>query len=194
MTSSEPPIKDPLVPFRPKRPKIYTITQSYPVTIAGSTSVETDGSITPSLISMGDAAAFASIFDSYRLAGVKAIFTPVNDETASTTGFAPLYTVLDYDDNLATTLTVMLQYDTLKVATFGSQFVRTAIPAIAMAGYTGTAFTATVTEKLRWVDCANQSVPWYCIKYAMPTSSSITTWYVIVECTWQFKNVRQTLC
>jgi len=188
MESSCPAVPDVVLP-RVRRDKVYTIVQSYPLTLVASTTVEVNGAITPMLSNLGDGASLAAVFDSYRLAGFRAKFTPVVNETLSAGGSTPLYTVLDWDDATTTTISNLLQYDTLKVATFGNYFERSIIPNTAIATYNGSVFTA-FSSSTNWVDCANLGVPWYGIKYGIPFAGTAVTWYVQVECTFQFKRVR----
>jgi len=188
LTSQIPDTPDIRYP-RVRRDKVYTLQQSFVgPSIAGSSTLEVDGALTLSLSSLPDAASLAGIFDTYRFVAVKMTFQPSSTTSAANIS-APIYTVLDYDDNTATAITALVQYDTLKVAPPDVYFERVFTPKVATALYSGV-FTSFGQAQSQWIDTISNGVLQYGIKWGIPTSAGAPTWMTTVHCIVQFKNTR----
>jgi hypothetical protein len=181
-----PNTKDSLVP-RLRKNKVYTFSQTIATAIAGSSSIETDGALTYSLSVVPNTSSWQAIFDSYRIVGVRVSFIPQDANPNA----APIYTVLDYDDNTAITQATMLAYDTLQVSPASVYFERSFIPKVAIATYQAGTFAGYSQPNLpQWIDCANPGVQHYGLKYAVPAMASAGLWTAISEILIQFKNTR----
>jgi len=172
-TSQQPSRPDVNRRQQPRSDRIYSFTQ----TIVGPTIVsnlaENDGAIPVTLSALTNAAAFATIFDRYRIRQVTIAFHPLVGEGTATSGVnaGPLYTVLDYDDATAATIANLVQYDNLKVAPVGSFFERTYTPRIAIAAFATSVFTSFAQAPAsQWLDVASPGISYYGLKYGLPAS------------------------
>jgi hypothetical protein len=183
-TSAEPSVRDVILP-RVKKNKVYTFMQSTQTQVSSTTGTETDGSLSFSLSSLGNASSFAAIFDTYRIVGVRVQFIP---ETGIIS-LPSVYTVIDYDDSSATALSALVEYDTLKVAPPGAFFERSLVPRIAVAAYSG-AFTSFAQMSNQWIDCGSTGVVFYGLKYALTATTAVATYQILTTYTIQFRNPR----
>jgi hypothetical protein len=184
LTSSLPVTRD-IDLLRVKRNKPYTLVGNYQATITGSSSVEYDSAFTFYLSQIANYSQLVACFDSYRFLQVRAMFVPAT----SNTGSSPIWTVIDYDDNNATVISSLLQYDTLQIAPAGAYFERVLRPRCSIAMYSGT-FTSFANSEPQWIDCNSASVNHYGIKTGVTASPNPPTWYVSFEYTIQFRNIR----
>lgn len=188
LTSAMPDTPD--IPYPAvKRNKVYTLQQSFvgPM-ISGSSTGETDGNLTLNLSSLPDASSLAAIFDTYRFVAVKMTFQPTSANSSTAIG-TQIYTAIDYDDNNATAISQLVQYDTLKVAPLGVYFERTFKPRVANALYSG-AFTSFGQQQNQWIDTVSNTVQQYGIKWGIPIAVNSPSWTTTVHCIVQFKNTR----
>jgi len=168
---------------------VYTLQQSFvgPV-VAGSATIETDGALSMNLSSLPDASSLAALFDTYRFVAVKMTFQPTVGQINSAVQ-SPIYTVLDYDDASATSISALVQYDTLKVAPGNVYFERVWSPRASNALYSG-AFTSFGQVADQWIDTASPGVLQYGIKWGIPLSADAPIWQTVVHTIVQFKNTR----
>jgi len=142
-------------------------------------------------------AAFASVFDQYRIDAVRVTCKPQNNAvglvTNSTTSLVPLYCVIDYDNvsNLST-VGAARQYANCIVLEPGESFIRTFQPRAALAGYTG-AFGGYANVSPPWIDCASSTVQHYGLKFLIPGATAAQTllqsWDITFEYYMSFKSV-----
>jgi len=187
-TSIEPVVKDVFL-TRPSRRMIYTIegTQSY--SYSTSSSIETDVDFNFTLGSLGNAASLENIFDQYRIVGVKASFFP-QTPNGSTSPLTQIYTAIDYDDISATSISSLLQYDTLKVAPSNVLFQRNLKPRFAVAAYSGSFSSYANMNPNTWIDCASPNVQYYGLKTGVPANAGTASWNVLFTYIIQFRKVR----
>lgn len=125
---------------------------------------------------------FTSLFDKYRITGIRAYFMPraniVNQSnlTSSFTEIPPIITVVDYDDASGTdTYTQLEQYENAKVHYEFKPFSVYFKPMIAVAAYQG-AFTGYSSSRKMWIDAASPDVEYYSLKWAsLPYSAGNST-------------------
>lgn len=186
--STLPPLVEDVVVPPVRRQKVYTFEQSFTSTAVGNSVAEFDEAITFSLSSLGNAAAFESIFDQYRIVAARVQFIP-NNARGLTGATSPIYTVIDYDDASIVPITSLVQYDTLKVSPAGGTFVRELRPKIAVSTYSG-AFTSFGTSSTMWLDCASPNVLYYGVKLGIPAATNPASWFIICNVQIQFRNPR----
>jgi len=182
-TSSEPLVKDVIIPPI-KRNKVYTFEQSTTTTITSSTTLEVDGGFQLNLAALGLSSSFTNIFDAYRIIGATFKFVPITTVTGQI-----LFTAIDYDDINTTTITNLLQYETLKMSPSGSYFERSFVPRVAPALYSGT-FTSFGQNSYQWIDCASTNVQHYGLKYGFPIAPNSVSYQIVVVYKIQFRNTR----
>jgi len=172
------------------KPRKYTVAQNWFFgNLSSSTSAPAFAQVNFSLGNSPIASAFEGCFDSWRILQATVRFVPLTQPAIGST-FAPLLTVLDYDDSVAPTTTAQLRaYDTLQEVPFGHYQERTVIPKLALAAYQG-AFTAYAMSS-SWIDCAYPNVLWYGVKAGIDTTAIAYAAYGIeVDCVFQFRSVR----
>jgi len=171
--------------------KVYTFERSWQAgLVALATSpVDTFGSIQITLNSFPGYLDFTSLFDLYRIVRVQVVFTPTSQNSFS----GPLMTVIDYDDAATpTSIGALTQYQTLQITPSGSTVDRVFTPRIAVAAYSGSAFTSYASSSLQWIDSNSPAVPHYGLKYAVEgitgTTSGDAKWSINVKAVFQFRN------
>lgn len=196
-TSGAPERPDVRPRAKPKRDRIYSITQNYNgPNIVSSTITESAGAIQFSLSSIANVSSYTTIFDKYRIKQVRVRFVPYQAEGVITSGVTagPLYTVLDYDDNNSVTVAQALSYDNLKMSPVGAYFERTLTPKVALAAYSGSVFTAFAQAgNSQWLDAASPGIPYYGLKYALPVGLVATgtiIWTTIITIELEFSHPR----
>jgi len=142
--------------------------------ITQTASAETDATFYFSLSSAGNGADYAAVFDQYRIVGCQITFSPrlANGSFPSGAISPRLYTVIDYDDASAATLSNLVQYQTLITVPPGCGVVRACVPHIAMAAYSGSAFTSFANMRDQWVDVASNTVQHYGFKVAIEAGAA----------------------
>jgi len=137
------------------------------------------------LNSLGNVAAYTSLFDQYRIVAVAVTATPtiLTGSGSPITTFLPrLYSAIDYDDTVTpTTINTLQQFDSCVVSPPCTAITRFLQPHIALAAYTGTVFTGFTNETLKWIDVASPTVPHYGIKFVVEGGSSGQTVVQIYE-------------
>lgn len=149
---------------------------------------------------------FTTLFDQYKLRMVSVHFRPLvnqlvtaqpNTGTTDATGYCPLHTVIDYDDNSApTSLSTVLQYQNLRTTNPNRPHKRIVRPKVLREVYQSSVTTAYQPSASGWIDCNYAGVPHYGLKvymdpppFVLNTSSSMT-YQVYMTYYMSFKNVR----
>jgi hypothetical protein len=138
---------------------------------------------------------YAAVFDQYRITGATLTFSPrLSNANFPSGALSPrLYTVIDYDDASATTITGLTQFETLIVVPPGCGVVRTLIPHAAVAAYSGT-FTSFTNVTSPWIDAASATVQHYGVKVAIEPGAAGQTVFQSYSCDamlyMQFRNSR----
>lgn len=138
---------------------------------------------------------YAAVFDQYRITGATITFSPrLSNGNFPSGAISPrLYTVIDYDDASATTITGLTQYETLIIVPPGCGVVRTLIPHAAVAAYSGT-FTSFTNITSPWIDAASATVQHYGVKVAIEPGAAGQTVLQSYSCDamlyMQFRNSR----
>jgi len=141
-----------------------------------------------------DSAAYASVFDQYRIVAAEVLLTPritmATQVSPYPAGF--LYTVLDYDDATALTSVQAAQNYASCIVTPVTEAVRRCVkPRIAVAAYSG-AFTSFANMSDQWIDAASTGVIHYGIKCAMDvgTASALAVYDLEQTVVFQFRSQR----
>jgi len=131
LSSEEPSVRDAMFP-QLRRDRVHTFIDSFtgPV-ITGSTTLEVDGSLSLTLSSLADSSSYAAFYDAYRFVSVKMTFMPTTS-AAEGSASAPIYTAIDHDDTNTTSISQLVQYDSIKVCPPSQYFERTFTPKIAV--------------------------------------------------------------
>lgn len=185
------PIKKDVTPFAEgAKDKLYTFWQTYVgPQVVSSASLETDLQIQIALTSFTNITAYQTLWDSYRILQVTVRFFPCATPPLSGSQ-GPVYTAIDYDDATTTTLSQLLEYDTLQMCQPGTYFERTFQPRAANALYSG-AFTSFGQMKSPWIDLASAGVLHYGLKIATPNGTVATPLYnTTISAVIQFRNIR----
>lgn len=157
---------------------------------------------------------FTSLFDSYKICGVKVKIIPFSTSSnlqQGTTGernqnlSAMCYTVVDYDDYAqfpadSSGIDLINQYSTKQVrnpfAYDGKPISRYFVPHIAQATYSGALSTGYTTSRPKWLDCNNTKVEHYGYKvlwevFAPDPAVTCYIWFKIEATMYmKFKGVR----
>jgi hypothetical protein len=130
---------------------------------------------------------FTNLFDQYRIRSVTMTWHPTASQVAvgadADHQLPDLYTVIDQNDGtVPTTVTTLLQYQTLKVARFDKPYTRRFEPRVALATFQGGVSTAySDSEKAIWIDKSYPSVQQYACKWALvwpaAGTSSVTQYF-----------------
>lgn len=134
--------------------------------ISGSTTGDLAGSIIGQLNAVPNFSEFTSLFDMYKINGLKVRFSPRANsaEVGTNQGLIKFFSCIDYDDSTAITLPEMLQYESIKQTSSNRDHVRFVKPRVARSVYQSPLVTAYSAGRT-WLDCNNTAVPHYGIKY-----------------------------
>jgi hypothetical protein len=178
-------------------PQVFTIVQQLPD--AQITQVANAVGAVAYQFSFGQLDQYAQlgyIFDQYRFDLIEVTFRPqanANPMTLAAVIVPQLYTAIDYDDGATVSLALIRQYQNCLVSTNETQ-VRRFTPALAMAAYSGSAFTAYAHRQHQWVDCNSNSVPHYGVKACIDAGATgqtlLQTWNVSFRVRISFQNTR----
>jgi len=140
------------------------------------------GSLQFSLNELPNYLEFAALFDSYRIDKVQVTFIPVNNQqitsTSGTLYIPSFYMVTDYDDAVTPgTIAELKEYADCKVIEGNKKIVKTIYPKVSMAIYntaltTGYARPTRMLQQNLLLDCANNAIPHYGLKFAFDYSST----------------------
>lgn len=153
--------------------------------------------VTPYLDIFPGSSDYKTVFDQYRLRAFTVMFTPqlITSPSALGSGFVfpRLWTVIDYDDTTGITRTQAEQYDTCFVTPPGCGVIRTVVPRIAIAAYSG-AFTSYANMGDVWLDIASGGVLQYGIKLVVEGGAVGQTFLqqysVSITGYWEFRSAR----
>lgn len=180
------PFLNPKQVYRYKRTFIGT-------TIASNQGSDRLGSIVFKLSDVPNVTEFTSLYDVYRIAGVKITFFPSSGELVydvsqinpvSGNALAPIIpgsllprfmTVIDEDDNTTPSSTNdLLQYQNLKI-TSGTKHVVYLKPRFSSTVYKSlTASGYAVGPRNLWLDCSDSTIEHYGVKYSYESTPSVT--------------------
>lgn len=137
---------------------------------------------------------FVSVFDQYRIVAVEVQFIPYFSQVTVTANLqGRLLTAIDYDDvNAPASANAVRAYNTCVITEPWKSHVRTLVPHIADAAYSGT-FTSFANATGQWIDSASPGVKHYGVKgWAEGSTTTTSSWYVEVRLFVEFKNIRAT--
>lgn len=137
-----------------------------------------------------------SVFDQYRIRGIKFTLIPqfnTNQLSVSTAKAPDMYLVRDYDDNAQPTdLNLLRNYESCKMVSPLKGITMAFRPNIALAAYGAGAFSSYANQKSGWIDCGNTAVAHYGVKCGIAPaltgfipSYTLKVWYML-----EFKSVR----
>jgi len=139
-------------------------------------------------------ASFATVFDQYRLRCVSVTFSPRATAVYSATDIQPrLWTCFDYDDATAIARSAVEQYDSCVLSPPGTGVVRTIVPRMALAAYSG-AFTSYANVEDQWLDISSVNVQHYGVKFVIEAGAAAQTNLVAYALSytayWEFRSTR----
>lgn len=182
--------------YRFKRKTFQTVSVTY-----NGVATNSSGAFTFKLSDLPNNSEFTSLFDKYRISGIRAQFIPrtnvlaLNNLSSSLTAQPVLLTVIDYDDGTAGDYNALAQYENCKSHDQFKPFSLYFKPMIAVAAYQG-AFTGYGSSRKMWLDAASPDIEYYALKWAtLPYSSGNNAtldpiWDVIFTYYVQFKYPR----
>lgn len=151
-----------------------------------------------SLNALPNASEFTSLFDQYRIAGVKTRFLPRGNSSeltgASGGNISSIASVIDYDDGTAPTggISQISQYQSFKLTRSDQQHTRYFKPRLNVAAINSVAGGTQNKLNMRgWLDCDVSTTEHYGLKVVVPAPPSGSVVYdVIVTMYVLFRNVR----
>lgn len=166
-------------------------TQYYAANIVNNTLTNTPFSNTFRLSDVPSVSEFANLYDQYKITAIKWKLMPRSSDYAIGLTAPRIFSVLDKDDAAAPlNIDEILQYQNVKVTTFGKWHTRYIKPSI---GYQLGDLAAGVNMRAvgtGWIDMAQTTVPHYGIKGIITPSSSALAFDLQVTYYLAFKNVR----
>lgn len=189
--------------FTPSRPTVYSFKRSWQAANLNTTAAALGNSAYKFQLSdLPNASEFTTLFDSYRIMGVKMKLVPCFSnsdivDTAAVPGYnihiPNVHTVIDYDDVTAlSAVTDYMQYDTYKM-TRGNKIVKVFCkprPQASM-NVSGAAALAAQESRYRWIDCNQASVYYFGIKVGYESTGVAGPFYQVYFTYYlQFKSVR----
>lgn len=186
-----PNLTDNLTLPRQVQSKVYDIFQAFISNgyLQSSATVPTYTAININLNQFPQATSLAAVFDLYRCMTVEYTLEPVISSVDSISNNAgTLFTALDYDDsNVPSSTTTLLEYANCITTVGYLPVVRTQIPAIAVAAYSG-AFTSYAERQRMWLNCSSLTIQHYGMKTAWTNTSNTAFQYNLYVRAWfQFK-------
>lgn len=147
---------------------------------------------------------FTSLYDQYRINGVKYMLIPRGNtaEITAASGASAVYqgqstgvfSIIDYDDNTApTSISQLMEYQNVKMTRAHQMHSRYIKPRLNLQGITniGTGATGQIMNTRGWLDCTNTNVPHFGLKFALQQSVNYNLTYdVKIDFYLAFKNVR----
>jgi len=181
----------PLLPSVSSR--VYEFVQSYEVNnwLTSSNVAATFTANSFTLSSLDQVSSIINMFDEYKMAHIRVTLIPRIEVVDGTTTNAGLFTsVIDLDDAAAlTTVGAALDFQNALTSRGSETHVRTFIPHVATAAYTGT-FTGFENTVAPWIDTASSTVQHYGMKSAWTQTSAAFTYDAIVSIHLKVRNVR----
>lgn len=149
---------------------------------------------------------FTVLYDQYMLTAVKVTFRPMvnqvvagapNTGYSGVSGFPPLNSVIDYDDNAAPpALSTVLQYQNLRTTNPNRTHTRLVRPRMLGTALSAAATQLPVLPKRAWIDCNVPNILHYGLKVFMDAppvvagANSSMSYQVYMTYYIKFKNVR----
>jgi len=160
--------------------------------VSSSVSVISAGTVVPVLTNFSGYADLIGAFDQYRILMIEIVLRPQsNTNTAATSNYGELATVLDYDDGTAlSTFSAAIQYQNCIVTPGYEQVRRCFKPRVALAAYSGTFTSYANSPGETWIDSSSTGVKFYGMKYVWTTTSVVCTYDMVVRAHIQWKNTR----
>lgn len=162
--------------------------------ISGSTLLDTFGASVFRLNQVPNFNEFTVLFDQYKICGIKWMLMPRGNssEIGSNQGQVKFFSVIDYDDNTApSSITDLVQYENLKVTPTSRDHKRYLVPKVAREVYSSATTTGYSAASSQWIDCTNDAVPHYGLKYMLQQLPAGTQQFDLkVTYYLAFKNVR----
>lgn len=167
----------------------YKFTRVYNTSIAQSGIAPTANGFAFFLSDLNNYTEFSSLFDFYRIRGVKITFIPRQTENPNNQDCGHFYWVADYDDVIAPSPTAILEKQGVKYRySVGKPFSVFIRPVASLLVYNGALSTTAYAQARRrmWIDMANPSVPYYGLKWVWTQAAMGMTMDVVmryyVEC------------
>lgn len=137
--------------------------------INGSTLADVGGNLIGQLSQVPNFGEFTALFDMYKILGMRFRFSPRANsaEVGTNQGLIKFMTAIDYDSSTTTgTMADLLQYESLKVTQSNREHVRYIKPRIAQSVYQS-ALTTGYSPGRGWIDCENNTVPHYGLRFLL---------------------------
>lgn len=141
---------------------------------------------------------FATLFDQYKLTGVKVMFRLMSNPDAGSNNntaqqiFPSIWTVTDHDDDNTITLAQMKEKQgarrrVLRPNSIVSSYIKS--PHIDMSVYNSSVTTGYTSSTPRWLDMNSPNIPHYGLKIVLDSEgvSQIASYYISVEMKYYFK-------
>jgi hypothetical protein len=120
-------------------------------------------------------AALAAVFDQYMINSIE-LYLTVENSNSNISNTGKLSTVLDYDDGTAlASVGQALDYSNCLTSSHQSNQYRRFVPHLAVAAYSGSAFSQFKNEIGGWIDTSSPNVLHYGLKCASTTTSVVMT-------------------
>jgi len=139
--------------------------------IAASITIDNIGAFNFAFSQVSDYAELTTVFDQYRIAMVEITFLPTIN-VATSPGYATQFvTAVDWTDSTSITINKLRDYPSAKTTEDYSKQVRTFVPRVAVAAYSG-AFTSYMSVEAPWLDTSSPNVQHYGIKYGLAVATN----------------------
>jgi len=185
--------------IRSSENKVFTIVQTTnDYTLAQAAITPSFLSFNFSLDQLPQYTSWTAVFDQYKFDQVQVIIRPMYNAVGlaslSTVRVPQLFTVIDYDDNATpSTLAQLQEYSNCKIAVQETTCC-TFAPHMAVAAYSGSAFTDFANLAPSWIDAASPDVKHYGVKMGCDPGVSgqtlLQAWNVSVRYQISFRNIR----
>lgn len=122
-----------------------------------------------------------SLFDEYRIVGIKATFMPLYTDKVDTSGTGVLdnmpniITAIDYDDALTPAVTDLEENETCMVHSPGVTFDRYFVPKVSKTYWAGATATGYGSATKQWIDIDSPGVNHYGLKYGVICDGALAT-------------------
>jgi len=132
---------------------------------------------------------YASCFDQYRVKKIEVYVEPQSATAVLSQVLGKLYTVVDYDDISALSISQIQQYSNVIDAPIQIGRVYRFVPHVAAAVYNG-AFTgyANVPSDREWIDCSSSNVQHYGVKMTADQTTVVVGITLRARVWFQFRN------
>lgn len=181
---------------RYKNGEVYSFKRKRSTTIDvvyDGTHTESHGAFKFMLSDLTNYTEFTTLFDKYRIRGIRAQFLPRTNIlsqanlTGTLTEVPPIVTVVDYDDAVGTDdYLSLMQFENAKIHSEFKPFSVFFRPQLATGAYAGGVFTGFSSDKgTKWIDAASTTVEYYGLKwatlnYAVGNSTTIHPFWDVV--------------